>query len=194
MESWPTTEPPISSRAHPRGHGRGDDRQPLRRHARRGRAAQGAPGLAGRRGVPVRGQRSAPFRAAGGQVSRFAVRWAFLGLAQGEGRALALLGEFAAALGQSEKNLMAYDPKPFAQAYPAYLAQRTAFGTAAEVALAMVADLEWSCPGWQRVKTRSRSPARPASCGLRDRLLGRARRGPALITRSSAPGASATRP
>ena len=118
----------------------------------------------------------------------------FLGLAQGEGRALALLGEFAAALGQSEKNLMAYDPKPFAQAYPAYLAQRTAFGTAAEVALAMVADLEWSCPGWQRVKTRSRSPARPASCGLRDRLLGRARRGPALITRSSAPGASATRP
>lgn len=66
----------------------------------------------------------------------------FLGLAQGEGQALALLAEFAVALGQSEKNLMAYDPKPFAQAYPAYLAQRAAFGTAAEVALAMLANLE----------------------------------------------------
>jgi thiaminase len=66
----------------------------------------------------------------------------FLGLAQGEGQALALLGEFAAELGQSEKNLRAYDPKPFAQAYPAYLAQRAAFGTAAEVALAMLANLE----------------------------------------------------
>ncbi|MFA1551259.1 hypothetical protein [Actinomadura chokoriensis] len=66
----------------------------------------------------------------------------FLGLAQGEGRALTLLGDFAAALGQSEKNLMAYEPKPLAQAYPAYLAQRAAFGTAAEVALAMLANLE----------------------------------------------------
>jgi hypothetical protein len=66
----------------------------------------------------------------------------FLGLAQGEGQALALLGDFADALGQSEKNLMAYEPKPFAQAYPAYLAQRAAFGTASEVALAMLANLE----------------------------------------------------
>ncbi|MFB4312349.1 hypothetical protein [Actinomadura sp. GTD37] len=66
----------------------------------------------------------------------------FLGLAQGEGQALTLLGDFAAALGQSEKNLMAYEPKPLAQAYPAYLAQRAAFGTAGEVALAMLANLE----------------------------------------------------
>jgi thiaminase len=66
----------------------------------------------------------------------------FLGLAQGEGQALALLGDFAAALGESEKNLSAYEPKPFAQAYPAYLAQRAAFGTASEVALAMLANLE----------------------------------------------------
>ncbi|MGP4029108.1 hypothetical protein [Actinomadura sp. 3N407] len=66
----------------------------------------------------------------------------FLGLAQGEGEALKLLGDFAAALGESEKYLKAYEPKPFAQAYPAYLAQRAAFGTAGEVALAMLANLE----------------------------------------------------
>ncbi|SFQ40190.1 Thiaminase [Actinomadura madurae] len=66
----------------------------------------------------------------------------FLGLAQGEGQALTLLGDFAAVLGESEKNLSAYEPKPFAQAYPAYLAQRAAFGTAGEVALAMLANLE----------------------------------------------------
>ncbi|GAA1549005.1 hypothetical protein GCM10009678_34680 [Actinomadura kijaniata] len=66
----------------------------------------------------------------------------FLGLAQGEGQALALLQDFAAALGLSEKDLREYEPRPAAQAYPAYLAQRAAFGTAAEVALAMLANLE----------------------------------------------------
>ncbi|MFI0483620.1 hypothetical protein [Actinomadura sp. 9N215] len=66
----------------------------------------------------------------------------FLGLAQGEGRALALLDDFAAALGESDENLSAYEPRPFAQVYPAYLAQRAAFGTASEVALAMLANLE----------------------------------------------------
>ncbi|MBE1535667.1 thiaminase II/PqqC family protein [Actinomadura algeriensis] len=66
----------------------------------------------------------------------------FLGLAQGEGRALALLDDFAAALGESEKNLNTREPLPFAQAYPAHLAQRAAFGTATEVALAMLVNLE----------------------------------------------------
>ncbi|QXJ26025.1 transcriptional regulator [Actinomadura graeca] len=66
----------------------------------------------------------------------------FLGLAQGEGQALKLLDGFAEALGESEKNLRAYEPRAFAQAYPAYLAQRAVFGTAAEVALAMLANLE----------------------------------------------------
>ncbi|QKW35716.1 transcriptional regulator [Actinomadura sp. NAK00032] len=66
----------------------------------------------------------------------------FLGLAQGEAQALGLLRQFAAELGQSEKNLMAYEPKPWAQAYPAFLAQKAAFGTASEVALAMLANLE----------------------------------------------------
>jgi hypothetical protein len=66
----------------------------------------------------------------------------FLSLAQGEGQALALLMDFAAALGLGDKDLKAYEPLPMAQAYPAYLAQRAAFGTAGEVALAMLANLE----------------------------------------------------
>ncbi|MDL4813932.1 hypothetical protein [Actinomadura opuntiae] len=66
----------------------------------------------------------------------------FLGLAQGEARALTLLERFAGALGESEKNLRTREPRPFAQAYPAYLAQRAAFGTSTEVALAMLANLE----------------------------------------------------
>lgn len=66
----------------------------------------------------------------------------FLGLAQGEAQALTLLDRFAAALGESEKDLSAHEPRPLAQAYPAYLAQRAAFGTSTEVALAMLANLE----------------------------------------------------
>ncbi|XVQ14374.1 hypothetical protein ACQP1W_18090 [Spirillospora sp. CA-255316] len=66
----------------------------------------------------------------------------FLSLAQGETQALSLLQDFAAALGLSEKDLSSYEPRPMAQAYPAYLAQRAAFGTASEVALAMLANLE----------------------------------------------------
>ncbi|WP_067469583.1 hypothetical protein [Actinomadura macra] len=66
----------------------------------------------------------------------------FLDLAQGEAQALKLLDGFVVALGESEKNLNAYEPHPFAQTYPAYLAQRAVFGTAAEVALAMLANLE----------------------------------------------------
>lgn len=66
----------------------------------------------------------------------------FLGLAQGEAQALALLREFAAALGWEEKHLQAYEPRPLAQAYPAFLAQRALFGTCSGVALAMLANLE----------------------------------------------------
>jgi thiaminase len=66
----------------------------------------------------------------------------FLSLAQGEGQALTLLDDFATALGLSERDRKSYEPRPMAQAYPAYLAQRAAFGTAGEVALAMLANLE----------------------------------------------------
>ncbi|SEG75596.1 Thiaminase [Thermomonospora echinospora] len=66
----------------------------------------------------------------------------FLSLAAGEGQALGLLREFAAALGMGDEELRGYEPHPFAQAYPAFLAQRAAFGTSSEVALAMLANLE----------------------------------------------------
>ncbi|MCP2340965.1 hypothetical protein [Actinomadura rupiterrae] len=66
----------------------------------------------------------------------------FLALAQGENHALTLLPNYVSALGQSEKDLNSYAPRPRAQSYPAYLAQRAAFGTRSEVALAMLANLE----------------------------------------------------
>jgi len=68
----------------------------------------------------------------------------FLALAQGELRALRLLADFAAALGWAERDLRAYEPRPLAQAYPAYLAWSALFGTCSGVALAMLANLqEW---------------------------------------------------
>jgi TENA/THI-4/PQQC family len=66
----------------------------------------------------------------------------FLSLAAGEGQALRLLKEFAAALGMKDEELRGYEPHPLAQAYPAFLAQRAAFGTSSEVALSMLANLE----------------------------------------------------
>jgi hypothetical protein len=68
----------------------------------------------------------------------------FLSLAQGELQALRLLADFAGALGWGERELRAYEPRPLAQAYPAYLAWSALFGTCSGVALAMLANLqEW---------------------------------------------------
>ncbi len=58
----------------------------------------------------------------------------FLSLAQGELHALRLLADFAAALGWGERDLRAYEPRPLAQAYPAYLAWSALFGTRSGVA------------------------------------------------------------
>ena len=44
----------------------------------------------------------------------------FLSLAQGELHALRLLSDFVAALGWHERDLRAYQPRPLAQAYPAF--------------------------------------------------------------------------
>ncbi len=66
----------------------------------------------------------------------------FLSLAQGELVALGLLADFAGALGWGEGDLRAYEPRPLAQAYPAYLAWSALFGTCSGVALAMLANLE----------------------------------------------------
>lgn len=62
----------------------------------------------------------------------------FLSLASGEGEALRLL----TALGWDETELKAYEPRPFAQAYPAYLAWSTLSGSRSGMALAMLANLE----------------------------------------------------
>ena len=59
----------------------------------------------------------------------------FLSLAQGELHALRLLADFAGALGWQEQDLRAYEPRPLAQAYPAYLAWSAVFGTCSGVAL-----------------------------------------------------------
>lgn len=68
----------------------------------------------------------------------------FLSMSQGEGEAARLLLDFAAALGWSDAELRTYEPRPFAQAYPAFLAQRALSGTVSGVALAMLANLdEW---------------------------------------------------
>ncbi|HEU5421060.1 MAG TPA: hypothetical protein VFV41_25475 [Streptosporangiaceae bacterium] len=66
----------------------------------------------------------------------------FLSLAQGELAAQRLLADFAAALSWGEPELRAYDPRPLAQAYPAYLAWSALSGTRSGVALAMLANLE----------------------------------------------------
>ncbi|GAB3984071.1 hypothetical protein GCM10029978_092660 [Actinoallomurus acanthiterrae] len=66
----------------------------------------------------------------------------FLALAGGEGTALGLLSGFAAALGLTEDDLRAYEPRPLAQAYPAYLAWSALSGTRSGLALAMLANLE----------------------------------------------------
>ncbi|HYY79239.1 MAG TPA: transcriptional regulator [Actinomycetes bacterium] len=64
----------------------------------------------------------------------------FTGLAQGESLALPMLLTFAAALGQSEKDLRAYEPKAGCQAYAAHVAWLALNGGQGDVALALVAN------------------------------------------------------
>ncbi len=74
----------------------------------------------------------------------------FLTMAQGEAEALRLLMDFAAALGMGKQELHAYEPRPFAQAYPAYLTQTALFGTRSAIALAMLANVEESGGNYAR--------------------------------------------
>jgi thiaminase len=64
----------------------------------------------------------------------------FLAMAQGEAEALRLLLKFAAELGLDEGWLRAYEPRPLAQAYPAYLTQTALFGTRSDIALSLLAN------------------------------------------------------
>jgi thiaminase len=66
----------------------------------------------------------------------------FLSMAEGEGLALGLLQDFAAAVGVDEQWLMAYEPSPDCQAYPAFVAWLALNGSSADVALAFLANLE----------------------------------------------------
>ena len=65
----------------------------------------------------------------------------FLSLAEGEGRALELLGAFVAAVGADEAALRAYEPGPGAQAYPAFVAWLALNGSRSDVSLAFLANL-----------------------------------------------------
>jgi thiaminase len=65
----------------------------------------------------------------------------FLGMAQSEGLALEALGGLARWLGLTEEELRAYEPRPGAQAYPAFVAWLALNGSRADVVLAFVANL-----------------------------------------------------
>lgn len=75
----------------------------------------------------------------------------FLTMAQGESEALRLLSDFASALGMSEADLAAYEPRPLAQAYPAYLTQSALYGTRSGIALALLANAAESAEQYTRV-------------------------------------------
>jgi hypothetical protein len=60
------------------------------------------------------------------------------GILDGEVQALGLLLDFAKALGLDENQLKAYEPRPGAQAYPAYAAWLALYGSEADIAAALL--------------------------------------------------------
>src|SRR3954447_19830378 len=60
----------------------------------------------------------------------------FRGFVEGEVQALGLLLDFAKALGLDEDDLKAYEPRPEAQTYPAYVTWLALYGSDAEIATA----------------------------------------------------------
>ena len=65
----------------------------------------------------------------------------FLGLAQGEGQAIARLLALAASLGIDQRGLQEYEPQPGCQAYTAFVSWLALNGSRADLALAFVANL-----------------------------------------------------
>jgi pyrroloquinoline quinone (PQQ) biosynthesis protein C len=65
----------------------------------------------------------------------------FLSMAEGEGLALGLLQDFAAAVGVDRDWLAAYEPSADCQAYPAFVAWLALNGSSTDVALAFLANL-----------------------------------------------------
>lgn len=64
-----------------------------------------------------------------------------LAMAAGEDEALRLLFDFAAALELTPDDLARHEPRPLAQAYPAFLAQVAIGGTRSDIALALLANV-----------------------------------------------------
>ncbi|MER6015692.1 hypothetical protein [Streptomyces bluensis] len=91
----------------------------------------------------------------------------YLAMAEGEGQALKLLLEFAAALNLEERDLRAYEPQPLAQAYPAYLTQSALYGASSDVALALLANAGESGATYTRV-----AEALASRYGFEERALG----------------------
>lgn len=81
----------------------------------------------------------------------------YLAMADGAAQALRLLMDFAAAVGMGRPELQAYEPRPLAQAYPAYLSQTALFGAGSAVALALLANVEESAATYTRVADALRS-------------------------------------
>ncbi|GAB2716022.1 transcriptional regulator [Streptomyces bullii] len=91
----------------------------------------------------------------------------FLAMAQGEAEALRLLLDFASALGMDEGDLAAYEPRPLAQAYPAFLTQTAVHGSRSDIALALLANAAESGAQYTRV-----ADALCRGYGLDDRAVG----------------------
>lgn len=66
----------------------------------------------------------------------------FLAMAEGEGEALRRLAVLASALGMGPEDLLAHEPAPGAQAYPAYVCSLALAGSRADVSLAFLVNLE----------------------------------------------------
>ena len=75
----------------------------------------------------------------------------YLAMAQGESEALRLLLGFARFLDLDEPWLRSYEPRPLAQAYPAYLTQTAVAGSGSDAALALLANAAESGRTYTRV-------------------------------------------
>ncbi|MFV2115963.1 hypothetical protein ACLQ22_03690 [Micromonospora sp. DT178] len=75
----------------------------------------------------------------------------FLAMAGAEEEALGLLPAFAAAVGLGEKELRAHEPRPLAQAYPAFIVRTAVFGPRSAIPLALLVNVEESGGFYARV-------------------------------------------
>jgi thiaminase len=96
--------------------------------------------LAGEQNLIVASDRRSFAQLAARFPSGLAGGW-FLSMAEGEGVALDLLRGLTGWLGMTEEQLESYEPRPGAQAYPAFVAWLALNGSRADVVLAFLANL-----------------------------------------------------